>query len=543
MKVINENEVSILDTLFRDGCQGKKMDINVKKALRIVELLSRLGSRYIEMGFAGSNGSVNELIKQALKLKLGSTKIAAFGRTRKPKERVSESRDLMSILSLGVPVSVIVAKSRLTDVKNSLGISGNENLQMIQDTILYLKKEGLEVIVDLEHAVDAYCGRGKFGQIEAGSSANEKYFLDVVKVVVDSGADIITICDTNGGGSPEEASLMIDDLVSLYPGMNFGIHAHNDHDMAPAITRAAVLSGAKHIQGVFGGYGERCGNANLFSVIPRLQLKDGIEIVPDEALKIFTSASAQIARAFNRDASERAAFVGSNAFTTFAGMHGDSENKDKGAYTHSDPKLVGNNERIGVNKNSGKANVYALAKKMGIKLTLDQVNQFILKHGKDIECGRFEASEESFLLACLELIESVLYFQIMQCKPSSVIDIFSGREDSECVLKIMTEGSGDVRHEIEGGAGQFDAMFAVMQKSLSTDFPEVLDIALKSYSINAFRVEQEGSGAFVRADLEFSANGLTWNTAGVDRSSRRADLQALVDGFKWFIYQKRKGEQ
>lgn len=532
-----EEKITILDTLFRDGRQGKKMEISKKTALQTIKLISELGADIIEVGFAGSNGSANEIIKESLKLNLGQTKIAAFGRTRKAKERVSEAEDVRQIVNLGVPVAVIVAKSRLMDVKNSFKIHGDDNLRMIEDTVQYLKGLGIEIVLDLEHAVDAFYGRGSYGRFDLNLAETRNYFLDVVKIGIASGAKTITICDTNGGGSPEEVSKMISFLKDKFDGANFGIHAHNNNDMAVAVTRAAVFAGANHVQGVFGGYGERCGNANLFSIISRLQLKDGIKLVSEKSIASYTKASAQIAHAFKREASERAAFVGINAFTTFAGMHGDSEEKDEGAYLDLNPTAVGNKKRIGVNRNSGRSNIYSLAKRKGFKLKKEEIDLFLKKHLKDIEHGRFEASEESFVLACLELIEkTVLFFQVTVCRPSSVIDVLNGTESSVCSMGVMTEHSANIQMKWAEGEGQFDAMFKALQSCLINDFPGVSDIVLKSYSANAQEVEKEGTGAYVRVELDFAANGFTWTTAGVDRSSKYADMQALVDGFKWFIY-------
>ncbi len=535
-------KITVLGTLFRDGMQQKGMRITTEKALEIIKLKSELGLSYIELGFAGSNGSTSRLIEEALKLDLGQTKIAAFGRTRKAKERVSESSDIREILRLKVPTAVLVAKSRLMDVEKSLGTDAGTNLEMISDSIRYLKKCGLEVIIDLEHAMDAWNGRVEYGKrMDATEKEQSRgYFLQVVNVAIEAGADVIVVCDTNGGSSPEEVSRLFSLLTETSSDIVFGIHAHNDNELAVANTRAAVLHGALHIQGVCGGYGERCGNANLFSVIPRLQLKDGVKLVSTKSLERFTAASRRIASAFNRESSDRAPWVGNLAFTTFAGMHGDSEEKAKGSYLQDDPSAVGNKSHIGLNENSGKSIVYSLAKHLGIKLTKQEVERFLEAFGQDVERGRFEAGEASFVVACQELLLGArLFFDVRSCYPQSRITKRQDEEESACEMNVIWQGRKRAKRISEIGEGQFDAMFQALQKALDPVFPELGNVKLRSYNLHALKVAEEGTSAYVRVVTQFSANGYVWTTSGVHRSSRRADLMALEDAFKWFLLQKR----
>jgi 2-isopropylmalate synthase len=547
-----QRRIEVLCTTFRDGKQQQGMnDISLEQALSIIERMAKLGTDYAELGFAGANGSVAQLIKAALELDLGGMKIAAFGRTRKRQERVAESPDIREIVRLGVPVAVIVAKSRLLDVKNSIDTDPSENLAMIRDSISYLKQsapvaEDREVILDLEHAVDAFFGRVQFGRqaSELEKAASRDYFLQVVETAIAVGADCLVVCDTNGGASPEEIAQMFDFLVANYPGVKFGIHCHNDCELAVANTRAAVFHGAVHVQGVWGGYGERCGNANLFSVISLLQLKDGFDIFPSNSLEQFTSFARQVAVAFNREQSDRAAFVGKLAFTTMAGMHGDSEGKDNGAYLHLEPKQVGNRKHIGVNSQSGFSNIRLLAEHLGISLNKHEVRQLADCYAKEIEEGRFEGANGSFFLACLSVKPGFdTFFTIEESDTSTLIDFNTGLTRNQAILDLFVHQSGQrAQHEVvvEKGEGQFDATFKALQKALLLVYPEIKEVKLKDYRVRAFGIALAGSAAKVRVTTEFvSADGHVWTTSGISAITREAEILALVDGFRYYLAIKR----
>ncbi len=398
-----KRKILSFSSLFRDGMQNAKMNISPANALKIVKWQALLGLDYSELGFVNASKFTNDLFAAALKLDLGKMKIAAFGRTRKAREKVNESADLKAIVKLGVPVAVIVCKSRLMDVKESLLSTNDANLLMIYESVSYLKEQGLEVIVDLEHAVDAWYGRGKFGRsfnkiLER--NVHRTYFESVVRMAIRAGADSLAVCDTNGGAAPEEVACMLEQLTGSYPDMQFGFHGHNDNDLAVANTRAAVLAGANHFQGVENGYGERCGNANLLTVIARLQLKDGYAILPEESMRQLTDYSHLVARSFNRQPRYRDPFFGISAFATYAGMHASSERRSPGAYFQCEPELVGNKPEIGVNRQSGQSNIASMAKKFGYQPSSEELQALMKIFADEIECGAFEICPNSFVIAC-----------------------------------------------------------------------------------------------------------------------------------------------
>lgn len=531
--------IKILGTLFRDGMQQRGMEISLSNSLKIVRRKAELGWHYAELGFAGANSFADDLIRAALKEDLGQMKVAAFGRTRKASEKTEDCPDIQVILRLGVPVAVIVCKSRLMDVVNSLRISPEENLEMIRDTVSYLKGKGLEVILDLEHALDAWCGRGKFGQDlwKRERAEQQEYFLQVVEAAVSCKADCLVVCDTNGGASPDEVAEIFDHLVGQYPKTCLGIHCHNDNELAVANTRTAVLHGAGHIQGVTNGYGERAGNTNLMSVIPRLQLKDGLALVRPDQLEKFTDFSQQVALAFNRDLAGRAPFVGKNVFSTFAGMHAHSQDRDNGAYLQCKPNETGNMEYIGVNQQSGKANVALMAKKLGIPLDSHQLSKFLSENAQVIEGGGFEISETSFILACHKVRSELQpYFEVVWFKDGTV----STKRGCVGKAEVKVRIGEDLIHEVSEGDGPFDALRNALVKALKPYYPEIVDVRLKSYNLHALGVLEKDSGAVVRLLAEFSirSNGHSWDTVGVSSDSLEAGKNALVDSFNWFLLKK-----
>ncbi len=538
-KLTSPRNVKILGTLFRDGRQQRGMEISLSNALKIVRRKAQLGWHYAELGFAGANSFADDLIRSALEEDLGQMKVAAFGRTRKASEKTEDCPDIQAILRLGVPVAVIVCKSRFMDVANSLRISAQENLEMIRDTISYLKSQGLEVILDLEHALDAWCGRGKFGQSLSKKERvlNREHFLQVVEEGISSGADCMVVCDTNGGASPDEVADIFDYLVRQYPETCFGIHCHNDNELAVANTRTAVLHGAGHIQGVTNGYGERAGNTNLMSVIPRLQLKDGFAMVRPDQLEKFTDFSQQVALAFNRELASRAPFVGKNVFSTFAGMHAHSEDRDNGAYLQCEPEKTGNIEYVGVNQQSGKANVALMAKKLGLPLDSHQLAEFLRENAQVIEGGGFEISETSFILACHKVRGELRpYFEVVWFKDGTL----STKKGCVGKAEVKVQIGDNIVHEVSEGNGPFDALRNALVKALKPYYPEIVDVRLKSYNLHALGVLEKDSGAVVRLLAEFFIhdNGHSWDTAGVSSDSLEAGKNALVDSFNWFLLKK-----
>lgn len=539
-----KRKVELLDTTFRDGMQHEKMSISLTDALKIVRRMAQVGFHVAELGFACANEFAQNLIQAALQEDLGQMQIAAFGRTRKPKEKVQDSVDVQAMLKLGMPVAVIVCKSRLMDVVNSLQTDQAENLAMIKDTVSYLKDQGLTVYLDLEHALDAYYGRGRFGELmdQAQKKTNYQHFLEVIEVGIQAGADCLVVCDTTGGASPEEVATIFNSLRELYPEVKFGFHGHNDNDLAVANSRAAVLSSACHIQGTINGYGERCGNLNLCSFVPRLQLKDSIPLVSSEALKQLTELSRKTALAFNRESSNRAPFVGVSAHFTSAGMHASSQDRDPGAYLQIHPELVGNEERVGISRQSGRANVALMAKKLGVPLNDSQLQEFMKRYSKMINADAFEASETSFILACRwvrgELKE---YFEVMNYEVST--RRYFNESLPQAKAEVAVKVGKEVEHTVAFGNGPVDALVKALRKALRPFYPAIHQVHLVAYNLYALDVSEKETGAPVRVLAGFQSKEQRWETAGVSTDSNEAALMATVDGIQWFLYQEGNGNK
>jgi 2-isopropylmalate synthase len=530
--------VEILDTTFRDGMQQEGMKMGLKESLRVIKKMAGLGLHYAELGFAGSHSSVTKRIEAAVAIKdeLYPMKLAAFGRTKE--------EDVEEIIRLGVPVAVLFCKSRLMDVRESLRISESENLAIIKDSIRHLKKKRIEVILDLEHSVDAWFGRGNFGEYFDKVEAEEHraHFLGVVRTGIDTGVDCLVVCDTNGNATPEEVTEMITFLKNVFPGVSFGFHGHNDFELAVANSRAAVFAGADHIHGTINGYGERCGNANLCSLLPRLQLKDGIEIVSPENLKMLTSFSNLVASYFGQYFDKRSPAVGDNAATTLAGAHAASEGRSEGSYLPFHPELVGNKARIKINSQSGNSNVILLAKQLGIEMTDEEAIRLMSYYSDHIDSGAFNVSEESFYLACQHIKGlSPKFFKITEYEAGTRRKDEGQESSGSATMYVQIDnGSKEPLIDTASGKGSFDALSRALHKALIPHYPEIADVHLLDYWNHAIGVLEEETGAPVVVLAKFSSNGDVWPMVGVSKDQTDAALRAYVAGLRWFLFNLNK---
>src|SRR5215469_15092304 len=366
-------QVELFDTSLRDGLQQPNLDISVPNAVALLERMGEFGVHYAEIGFAGANQFVSDLTAALRDVDTGTTRLALFGRSRGRNVNVADWPDMQFMLrhKARVPIAVIVVKSRLLDVANSLGVTAEENLRMTRETVDYLQQNGLEVFIDFEHAMDAWCGRRESGEPDMadGSARSREYLHQLVAQSVDQGVSRLVICDTNGGASPEEVTAAFGEFTAKYPSAKFGFHGHTDRGLGVANSRAAILAGASQVQGTLVGTGERCGNVNLTTVIGSMQLRGEAEFVSSQALTGLTSLAQSTYAAFGLEPPHGAPIVGPGAFATWAGMHGSSERKNPGAYLWADPARVGANSAIGVNAQSGRANIILLSQTLGVQLT------------------------------------------------------------------------------------------------------------------------------------------------------------------------------
>jgi len=532
-------KVELFDTSLRDGMQQPNLEISLPNAVLLLERMAAFGVHYAEIGFAGANHFVSDLTSALTNVDTGDLKLALFGRTRGRGAKVEDWSDVQFILrhKRRVPVAVIVVKSRLLDVERSLGVSPEENLRMTWETIDCLQSHGLEVIVDLEHAMDAQCGRCEHGNPCSGDFTRRTFdhFQQLTEQCVSQKVRRIVVCDTNGGASPEEVAQVFTQLQRSFPGMGFGFHGHTDRGLGVANTRAAIQAGAVQVQGTIIGTGERCGNVNLTTVIGAMQLRGEAEFVSPRALTGLTSLAHSAYAAFALDTPHGAPIVGPGAFGTWAGMHGSSERKNPGAYLWCDPARVGASSIIGVNAQSGKANIMLLAESMGLPLNSAQAQALMEANAAMIEGGGFTASEVSFRLACMKTLGTLRnWFAVKSWRVFDESDEIGGR----FVQAFMRLSIGDstVATTRAEGAGPVDALTKAMRRELEKSYPALKHMRLGTFTVAALDVSAHDSAAHVRVTVSFNADGHEpWTTAGVSSDLNQAALMAIVDGFHYWL--------
>ncbi|MGP8227191.1 MAG: alpha-isopropylmalate synthase regulatory domain-containing protein, partial [Terracidiphilus sp.] len=494
MKEIHGRKVELFDTSLRDGMQQPNIDISVPNAVSLLERMATFGFRYAEIGFAGANQFVSDLSSALESVDTGTMKLALFGRTRGRGAKVQEWPDVQFIVSRRkrIPVAVIVVKSRLLDVKRSLETTPEENLLMANDTVACLQDSGLEVIVDLEHAMDAACGRRENGELcDADFSRRTlDYFHQMIAQCTRQQVSRIIVCDTTGGANPEEVAQVIGGLAQSYPGANFGFHGHTDRGFGIANTRAAILAGAIQVQGTLLGTGERCGNVNLTTVIGSMQLRGEAEFVAPESLAGLTSLAHSAYEDFGIEPPHGAPIVGPGAFGTWAGMHGSSERKNPGAYLWCDPAKVGAIPVIGVNGQSGKANIILLSKAIGVPLDSAQAQEFMDSNQAMIEGDGYTASEVSFKLACMKVLNTLKNrFSVKSWRVIDESDETGGRYVQASMSLCL--GDSNVTVTRAEGAGPVDALTKAMRRELEKWHPAIARMHLGRFSVTAIDVSAQ----------------------------------------------------
>jgi 2-isopropylmalate synthase len=539
MNETRARKVELFDTSLRDGLQQPNIDISVPNAVSLLQRMAAFGVHYAEIGFAGANQFVGDLTGALAKADTGAMKLALFGRTRGRGMKVQDWPDAQFIINHKdrVPVAVLVVKSRLLDVMKSLETTPEENLLMAWETIACLQDNGLEVIIDLEHAMDAACGRRENGNAcEADFSKQSRdYFYQMIEQCARQQVSRMVICDTTGGASPDEVSQVISGLVQSYPGSNFGFHGHTDRGLGIANTRAAILAGAVQIQGTLLGTGERCGNVNLTTVIGGMQLRDEAEFVTSQALVGLTSLAHSAYEAFGLEVPHSAPIVGPGAFGTWAGMHGSSERKNPGAYLWCDPAKVGAVPQIGVNGQSGRANIILLSNSLGVPLNAQQAQELMDTNQPMMEGGGFTVSEVSFRLACMKVLKTLRdCFTVKSWRVIDESDEIGSRYVQASML--LSVGDSTVTTTRAEGAGPVDALTKAMRRELEKWYPAIARMHLGRFSVTAIDVSAQDTAAHVRVTVSFHADGFeSWTTAGVSSDLNQAALMAIVDGFHYWL--------
>jgi 2-isopropylmalate synthase len=526
-------KILIYDTTLRDGSQGEQLSFSVEDKLHIARKLDELGVDYVEGGWPGSNSKDIAFFRRAQELKLKHARLAAFGSTRHPRNRVAHDRNLQALIEAHTPAVTIFGKTWTLHAKVTLGVSLAENLDMIRESVAYLKSKGKEVIYDAEHFFD-------------GFKADQAYALATLKAADEAGADTIVLCDTNGGTLTADVRERFN-IASKHVKTPLGIHAHNDCEMAVANSIAAVQQGAVHVQGTINGYGERCGNANLCSVIPNLELKLGLRCIGKESLARLTEVSHYVSELANLPPRQDLPYVGKSAFAHKGGIHVSAVMKEASAYEHVDPAVVGNERRVLVSELSGKSNVIYKARELGLEVDSASSDvQLVVDKLKEMEHYgyQFEGAEASFEILFNKLVHhsreffELAGFRVITEKKGA------GESYSEAVIKLAVDGKEE--HTAAEGVGPVSALDRALRKSLTTFFPCIRDIRLTDYKVRVLNPEG-ATDAKVRVLIETSDGHETWGTVGVSENLIEASWQALVDSItyklkKEYGYRRRVSE-
>ncbi|MEG6616961.1 citramalate synthase [Peptococcaceae bacterium 1198_IL3148] len=513
-------KVQIYDTTLRDGTQGEGISLSVDDKIKIALKLDAMGFHYIEGGWPGSNPKDMEFFARIKDYPLTTAQVTAFGCTRKPNVAVAEDANIKALLESGVQVATIFGKSWDFHVTDALNTTLAENLAMIEESVGYLKGQGLTVFYDAEHFFDGY-------------KANRKYALATLEAAERGGADTIILCDTNGGTMPTEITETIAD-VKNYINVPLGIHAHNDCELAVANSLLAVQAGVTQVQGTVNGYGERTGNANLCSIIPNLAFKYGVDSIPADNLVHLTEMSRYVDEVANVNPNPHQAYVGATAFAHKGGIHVSALLKDAATYEHIQPELVGNSRRVLVSELSGKSNLLYKFKEMNFDV--DKQNpesRKLLEQIKDLESKgyQFEGAEGSFELLMHKAFDDS-YRQPFSLESMRLI--LELKEDqpvqSEAVIKMKVKD--EVVHTAAEGNGPVNALDNALRKALEEIYPRVKKMKLNDYKVRVLD-EQAGTESLVRVLIETGDGKGSWSTVGVSTNIIEASWQALVDSMAY----------
>jgi 2-isopropylmalate synthase len=512
--------VTIYDTTLRDGTQGTGISFSILDKIRVAQRLDAFGVDYIEGGWPGSNPRDAAFFSEAAKLEWKNAKITAFGSTRRGGVAVEADAQVKLLLDAQTPVVTIVGKTWLLHVTQVLNVAPDENLSMIADTVAFLKKNGREVFYDAEHFFDSY-------------KDDPKYSLDTLRAARDAGADVLVLCDTNGGSLPEEIARITAEVVSELK-CPVGIHTHNDCGLGVANALAAVRAGACQVQGTMNGYGERVGNCNLTTIIPTLQVKMGLPCVPD--LTQLREVSRFVDELANVPQDIRAPYVGTAAFTHKGGLHVHAVQKIARSYEHMDPTMVGNSQTILVSDMSGQSNILSRAAAAGFPLDKGSPEAAaILRDVKELESEgyEFEAAGASFdLLIRRHLGSWSPPFETLEYECTYRRDATRDYESCMATVKIRI-GEETVLTAAEGD-GPVNALDAALRKALTPFFPQVSRMKLTDYKVRIIDGLM-GTAAKTRVLIDSSSGDHTWSTVGVSCNIIDASWHALTDSVAYHL--------
>lgn len=520
-------KIFLYDTTLRDGTQGEQVTLSAEDKMKIARKLDEQGIHYIEGGWPGSNPKDARFFEMARNESFQTSRLTAFGSTRRSQTAPEDDRNIRALLEAETESVTIFGKSWDLHATQILGVSLEENLAMIEDSVVYLKGKGREVIYDAEHFFDGY-------------RQNPDYAMKTVKAAIDGGADMIVLCDTNGGSMPHDLQSAMEEVMA-HISLPVGIHAHNDCGLALANSLNAVRAGATMVQGTINGYGERCGNVDLISVVGNLQLKMGYECMSQEGLKHLTELSRYVSEVANVPPLNQSPFAGKSAFAHKGGVHVSAIIKNPVAYEHMDPELVGNHRRVLVSDLSGKSNIDYKTREMNIELGGNGYDsKKIVNRIKEMEDQgyQFDAAEGS--------LELLMRKATGQFKEPFDLESFrvtiekdkSGTTSSQATIKISV---GD-EYEITAaeGDGPVNALDNALRKALDSFFPQIREMGLVDFKVRVIE-GTDGTAAKVRVRIESRDSEEIWSTVGVSENIIEASWQALVDSVQYKLLKELKG--
>ncbi len=523
--------ITLYDTTLRDGAQARGIDFSVADKLAIARELDKLGIDYIEGGWPGANPNDDAFFEHPPTLK--SAKLSAFGMTRRTGRSAENDPGLQALLDSGAGSICLVGKCSDKQIKSTLGISEKENLRLIADSVAHVTKKKRECLFDAEHFFDGY-------------KANPEFALECIQAAYEADARWIVLCDTNGGSLPHEIEKIVGEVVKHVPGDHLGIHCHNDTEQAVANSLAAVRAGVRQVQGTLNGIGERCGNANLISIIPTLVLKMGYSTgVSKEKLKYLTHVSQFLDERLNRTGNPHAAYVGKAAFAHKGGLHVSAMAKDSTSYEHIPPETVGNHRTILVSDKSGKANILDRLRDFGIKIDADdeRVAELVSEVKQREKLGyAYEGADASFELLARRMLGTVPgYFDVIGFR-------VMGERRHNAKGKLVSVSEATIRVEIGEheemtvgeGNGPVNALDAALRKALVAHYPKLEHMVLTDYKVRIL-TPNEGTKALTRVMIESrDEKGNIWQTIGVSGNVIDASFNALEDAIVYFLYSSKK---
>jgi 2-isopropylmalate synthase len=525
---MHERQVQLYDTTLRDGMQQEGMSVSVDEKVRIALKLDELGIGFIEGGFPASNPKEIEFFRRMRDERLAGAELVAFGMTRRKGAHAEADDSLRVLAEIFTPTVAIVGKTWGLHLSKVIRVSRDENLRMIDESVRFLTAQGKRVVYDAEHFFDAW-------------RDDRRYALRCATAAAEAGAAVVCLCDTNWASLPPFVADVVREVTAALPGTVVGVHVHNDSDCAVADSLIAVEAGAGHVQGTINGYGERCGNANLCSIIPALKLKMDVDVVTDEQLERLTETSHFVADVVNAALWAHAPYVGRSAFAHKGGLHVAAVERAPQTFEHVDPEKVGNEQRIVVSELSGKGTVVRKAQELGLQLEGDdaRVNTILRRlKSREHEGYHYEAADASFdLLLRQELAPHDPFFRL-----ESFRVIVEKREDGHTVVEATIKvhvGQERIISTAEGN-GPVNALDSALRQAIVSKYPHLADIELVNYKVRILD-ETKGTGAVTRVLLDASDGEDSWGSIGVSENIIEASWQALVDSIEFGLLRGSEG--